>query len=144
MLCIKESLSDTFWEIKDKKINYIISLTEDHEIQYSSPIYYDAIEKDNLPCKRISYPIQDQGVPEDKEEFLSFLRTIKDLFEHGNSILIHCMGGHGRTGTFAICFLVALGFDLDKAVKMVEDEGSYTESSEQEELLKWIEVHYMN
>ena len=80
-----EFLNAAFKEIKEKEIDYIISLTEDEETQRISPIYWDAIERGKLPCERLSYPIQDYGAPEDKEEFLSFIRTVKDLFEQGSS-----------------------------------------------------------
>jgi protein-tyrosine phosphatase len=49
----------------------------------------------------------------------------------GESVLIHCAGGNGRTGLVAACVLQALGVDQDEAVAVVRAAGSQTENAEQ-------------
>ena len=134
---MRESLRATFDEIKDKNIKHIISLTEDHEIQSDSPIYWNAIEEGKLPCERLSYPIVDRGVPNDKNDFLDFVNRVVEYYKKGDSILIHCYGGVGRTGTFASCLLIVLGFGLNDAIGMVELKASYPMTREQRELIEW-------
>lgn len=49
---------------------------------------------------------------------------------------MHCGVGVGRTGTFAICALMALGLTSDDASAAVNAAGSKAERPAQEDLIK--------
>lgn len=59
-------------------------------------------------------PIRDQCVP-DKNVFMQQMAQLAEAYTHGHKIYIHCAGGHGRTGVFACCLLLAL-FRMNKGV----------------------------
>jgi protein-tyrosine phosphatase len=142
MPCRFESRADTFRALEDKGIDYIICLTGDDEIREKSPLYWEAIEGGILPAERLSYPIEDFGAPEDGPDFLSFLETTAGYSKTGKSLLVHCAYGMGRTGLFAVCLLLALGFELKDAMALVLEAGSDPETPEQREFVNWVSEQF--
>ena len=66
-------------------------------------------------------PIPDQGIPEPNFEDLwaSAGKRLRELLKDGNSIVIHCKGGLGRTGTIAARLLIEFGVQPEIAVQSV-------------------------
>ena len=137
-----EPEADTYQELEEKGIDHIICLTDDDEIRAKAPLYWDAIERGKLACERRSFPLEDFGIPEDKDAFLTFLESTAGYFRTGKSLLIHCAYGMGRTGLFAVCLLIALGYKLDNALQLVNDAGSDPETPEQREFVSWAAERY--
>jgi protein-tyrosine phosphatase len=106
MSAIPYSCSDLEILVNKENINMIISLRENNELyQY---------------CKNIKNPpifwrylIPDFGY-QDPQNFKALIDNIYNYTENSNEkkkVLIHCLGGHGRTGSVA-CSLIALKFFL--------------------------------
>ena len=53
----------------------------------------------------------------------------------GESVLLHCAAGIGRTGTAAACVLKQLGLDNDSALARVRQAGSNPENALQSGLV---------
>jgi protein-tyrosine phosphatase/nicotinamidase-related amidase len=64
------------------------------------------------------HPIPDQGTP-DIVDAIDLVRWCRDATAHGEAVVVTCMGGLGRSGTVAACFLVAGGMPPDAAVAAV-------------------------
>jgi protein-tyrosine phosphatase len=65
------------------------------------------------------YPIPDGTAPSD---LLSAARLVEAILGHlsaGRTVVVHCHGGIGRSGTIAACSLVAAGLPPGRAVEMV-------------------------
>jgi protein-tyrosine phosphatase len=57
--------------------------------------------------------------------------------ESGEGVLVHCLGGTGRTGTVLACALRHLGLDADRACGAVRSQRpNWPESAWQEELVR--------
>jgi len=138
----RESWDDFVSEAKQQGIDVIVCLTSDDEIQEKSAAYANAISNNLLNCKTESYPILDYGVPEDQGVFAVFIRRIAELLRSGSAVLAHCGAGIGRTGTFAICLLIALGMNRNLAERTIRDAGSYSETPEQLALVDWCEAEF--
>jgi protein-tyrosine phosphatase len=86
-------------------------------------------------------PIRDVDVPDD--EFENQWETsgprLRSLLLEGNKIVIHCLGGLGRTGTIAARLLVEFGASPPEAIKAVRiaRTGSI-ETAQQENYIKQI------
>jgi protein tyrosine phosphatase (PTP) superfamily phosphohydrolase (DUF442 family) len=63
-------------------------------------------------------PIADQGTPA-RAEAQELSRWILDAVGRGESVVMHCMGGLGRTGTIAGCVLVENGVAPGEAIAAV-------------------------
>jgi protein-tyrosine phosphatase len=133
-----QSLIDTFHQFQQCEINRIISLASLEEIEQKSPDYFRAIIVGELPCQYECSHIPDFGVPEDRERFDVLVRAVASYVLAGESILIHCGAGIGRTGMFACCLLTDLGIPTEEALKIVHEAGSGPEKSEQEHLISWF------
>lgn len=85
-------------------------------------------------------PILDQKVssPEQMRELVAELRQ---LTQDGESVLLHCVGGLGRSGLVAGCYLRAAGLDADAAIAEVRRARSprAIESEEQERFVRDFE-----
>jgi protein-tyrosine phosphatase len=124
-------------QIEITKINRIVCLAEAEEIKQKSPSYFDAIASHLIPCPKLDFPIPDFGTPVDCRAFAECVQLVAGYIESGETVLIHCAGGIGRTGTFATCVLHCLGMKNDMATRLVHRAGSDTETREQSDLVCW-------
>jgi len=126
--------------ISQQGIHRVVSLASLKEIQKKSPSYAQAVESGDLPWAQCFFPVPDFGVPEDRGAFLDLARSVADSLREGERVLIHCGAGIGRTGTLAVCVLMALGMGKEESYQAVRNAGSNPETSEQEELVEWVAV----
>jgi hypothetical protein len=59
------------------------------------------------------FAVADYGIPEDRETFWHLAQCLAAGLHSGERVLIHGGAGIGRTGTLAICVLLALGMTVD-------------------------------
>ena len=64
-------------------------------------------------------PLPDDGLPESLEAFLALVNKLINAVSSGETVLIHCKGGRGRTGMLAAACLVQLGFSPEDAISSV-------------------------
>lgn len=132
-----ESWEEFQGHVVGTEINRIVCLAEEEEIKRKSPSYFRAIRSGSIPCPKSDFPIPDFDTPSDRIAFAEFVRLVARDVESGESVLIHCAGGIGRTGIFAACVLHCMGFKEDMAVGLVEEAGSGPETPPQLDLVKW-------
>ena len=77
------------------------------------------------------------GAPDNRDAFWALANDVANRLESGESILIHCAGGVGRTAMLAISVLLALGEPLIEAEGAVSRAGSLVETMPQIEMLSW-------
>lgn len=115
----------------------IVCLTPLGEIAARSPAYLQAIEQDRLPCAIEMLAMADFGVGDDALAFKRQLNALAERLRSGESLLVHCAWGIGRTGTVAACLLKALGLDTGSALARVQAAGSNPQSALQ---TGWIDA----
>ncbi len=96
--------SSTSLKLLVPKIDIFVDLTLASEVQkYKLP-----------PTKTyINFPIADWSVPHDLDKFTAFIQKLLRLIKEKN-ILIHCKGGHGRSG-IVVAILLSFLENLDGA-----------------------------
>ena len=65
------------------------------------------------------FPIPDVTAPSDLEATATLVGQIVDALAAGETVVVHCRGGLGRSGTIAACCLVARGRAPAEAIAMV-------------------------
>ena len=131
-----DPLQDTFNEIARLKISKLVCLVSLDEIQDKSLKYAESIELKTVPCQMDFLPVSDFGVPNDHDAYLAKAAEITSSVKNGHRTLVHCAGGIGRTGCFAITVLMQLGYSLEGATKTVKLNGSGPENPIQKAFLK--------
>jgi len=150
-------------------ITRIICLAPLSDVEDFSRGYIQAIRKGIDTWKYEIFEVPDFGIPEDRDAYLAFVSKIAGLIRNyggsdptGSSclqytmnrlvpsskesdpllehILIHCIAGVGRSGTFTVILLLALGYPRDEAELMVKRIGSGPENSRQKEFIDWCEL----
>lgn len=137
---LNEFLQAVWDELRSEGIRHIVCLAEPDEIRSRSPDYAAAIEANTVPCAMTCFPIEEFGIPEDREAFWSLASDIAGQLTAGSAILIHCGMGIGRTGTLAVCVLLALGASRNDAERAVAAAGSHPETADQRGLIDWCET----
>jgi protein-tyrosine phosphatase len=84
----------------------LVSLIEEHEFHsLQIPTLLDLASAYGITA--IWFPIEDQTVPASMIEFSAMIARIKRALTDGQNVVIHCMGGLGRSGLVAAACLVA-------------------------------------
>ncbi|CAF1604546.1 unnamed protein product [Rotaria sp. Silwood1] len=99
-------------DLQQIQVHTIITLNEPKELSfmnmtnkniYNMDIYSMHIKRANI--QHIKYPIRDRFIPKSISDYIQFIYSIiinANNFNH-NHILVHCMGGMGRTGMTIVC-----------------------------------------
>lgn len=127
----EEPLQEFLREIEDSDIDHILCLVSDEEIAEKSPDYLEAIHGDTIPARLWQHPIPDYGAPDQPYEILQALESMKQVLIRGESVVIHCAAGVGRTGMVAIALLTRFGLSQSVAKRTIEQVGSTPETKEQ-------------
>eukprot|EP01126_Amoeba_proteus_P059714 TRINITY_DN782_c0_g1_i10.p1 TRINITY_DN782_c0_g1~~TRINITY_DN782_c0_g1_i10.p1 ORF type:complete len:181 (-),score=22.57 TRINITY_DN782_c0_g1_i10:235-777(-) len=85
--------------------------------------FQQALKVSHLPevCSRnnienLRYEWADGSLPPEEEwntEFKNLVLAVHKKLLEGEKIIVHCMGGLGRTGTFAVCLLQLMNPEMD-------------------------------
>lgn len=90
-------------------VTAFIDLTEEGDaLPYEQ--YFDGERR----ARHFRFPMRDVSVPK-KDVLMRALMVIERMLEEGEVVYLHCVGGTGRTGLTAACYLVYAGICKDGA-----------------------------
>jgi hypothetical protein len=69
-----------------------------------------------IECLRISFP---DGTAPERSTMTTILDTIDASVAAGESVYVHCWGGHGRTSTVVGCYLIRHGVSPQDAIEQI-------------------------
>lgn len=130
-----EPMAETEQQLAEHRISQVLCLTPLEEIATKSPEYAAALEA-GVSWSWKHVPVPDFGVPADLSMLFREVEACAALLQAGQSVLIHCAAGIGRTGLAASLVLMALGLPREQALEVVHKAGSGSETTAQHELLR--------
>ena len=116
------SLSDDIATLKRQNVTHIACLiTEDEFGAYGVEGLLQAYGEAGFVTRHL--PILDQSVctPEEMEDLVGWLTARTN---EGAAVMLHCVGGLGRSGLVAACYLVSQGLTPDQAIAAVRQARS--------------------
>lgn len=126
--------------IKANGVGSVVSLlTEDELDFYGIPNLTNEFEKEGLHSKHVS--IVDQGIPTE-DELQEIISWMNYRIGNNDKVLVHCVGGLGRTGTIVAAYLKKYHkLSSDGSIEMVRKSRSprAIETKVQEEMVKSFE-----
>src|SRR5215216_2596083 len=127
---------------EEYQVEVLVSLMEHAEYsELEIPNLFQKAEERGIEILHL--PIPDYGVPTDPEadEYEPLVENVAERLEKGETVVIHCRGGLGRSGMFAASVLVALGRPARKAIEAVREAREGTiETPDQEDRVRWFEM----
>jgi protein-tyrosine phosphatase len=96
---------------RDAGVGLVVSLIEDWEVPRRAPGLFDVLAREGVDLRR--FPIADFGVPVDVPAFGRLLDEIGRRLAGGESVLVHCNAGLGRTAVVLASVLKTHGLVVD-------------------------------
>jgi protein-tyrosine phosphatase len=113
-----QNLDDDIAAILEHNIEVVVCLVTEEELaKHQLTHYFDALNEKGLTVHH--FPIADYGVP-DKESLDSLLHFIHNNLNNDKNVLVHCMGGLGRSGTVVGCYANKF-LDVEDPIRYVRD-----------------------
>ena len=119
-------------KLVENEVRYILVLLSNEELLMNYKLHQAlfAVYR-GYGLKVIHYPIQDFSVPRDLRSFDEVIKKILGILRSGESILVHCQGGHGRTGLIVVGTVIRLGNDPYDAYRYVNAIRDVVETKQQ-------------
>ena len=115
-------LEEDIKEIKKNKITKIINLVTIDELSH-----YGVKELNDVYTKAgfevLHLPILDQMTPS-LDEINECVSKISTWLVQNEKIMIHCVGGLGRSGLVAACYLKSIGIESNQSIKIIREYRS--------------------
>jgi len=125
-------------EVVESGVGHVLCLVSDEEIAKKSPDYLVALQRDEFPVKFLRNEIPDYGMPENPDTLKQALDLIRNRLDEGESVVIHCAAGHGRTGMVSVLLLTRMGIPLEQAIKIISLAGSAPDTQAQ---MNFVKMH---
>lgn len=113
-----EGLEGDVAALRALRVGTVVSLVDEAEMRiYSVAGLREALE--GAGVRHLSYPIVDGLPPRELGPTRALCLRILALLGEGETVLLHCIGGWGRSGTIAACLLCHEGHSPRRAIELV-------------------------
>lgn len=111
-------LQDEIASLRDQQVDVVISLlTSEEEAELQLTEESEMCGAAGL--RFLSFPIEDRRTPIDPESALQFIDLVSNLYQQGQTVVIHCRAGIGRASVIAAAVLATRGYSVANAFEMI-------------------------
>jgi ribA/ribD-fused uncharacterized protein len=104
--------------IEEKNVAVFVSLQTQNELSKLIPYQKVAQSLTNRELKFYNFPIEDRSIASD-QTVIECIGEILSILSENDVTYIHCLGGHGRTGTIVAILLGKMyGLSADEALRL--------------------------
>lgn len=133
------NLNEDIAKIKEANITHVLTLVSNDELtKYKVPTLLSEFENNQITV--FQSPIVDYGLPT-QEQMKTILSWLQKQVKAKNNILIHCVGGLGRSGTvmavYAKKYLGKTGEEAIKYVRSIRGEDAVETKEQQDFVINW-------
>jgi protein-tyrosine phosphatase len=115
-------LNDDLTSLKKNNIRHIYSLITAQELKsYGVPTLMKEFVSAGIGSTHVDVL---DGAPLKIKETLQLVQDIDIHLKREENVLIHCLGGLGRSGTLAAAYFIWRGMEVDEAIKVVRESRS--------------------
>jgi len=122
----QRSLDIDLERIKDfYHCDVLVSLVTKSELRdIHTPFLFEHVVEKGM--ESIHFPIKDKWIPQSMLKLMELVELIISRLKERKTVVVHCNGGKGRSGTIVVATLVGLGHKVDNAIKVVRSSRSGT------------------
>jgi len=103
--------------MRNKGVTHVVTLIMGDEFaQYGVDDLLENYREGGFTVRH--FPIKDQRIPTVRH-VMELMEWMDDIIQQGNTILVHCVGGLGRAGLVAACYLIYRGQTPEDAIAEV-------------------------
>ncbi len=130
----REELEYEIRQLREHGIGAVVTLTE-------NPLASHILKEAGFQYLHLPIPDMTAPTPSQIDEFIQFARA---NIEAKRPVVIHCLGGAGRTGTMAACYLVGKGYSPEEAIRTIRRlrPGSIETRWQEEAIGEYAENRY--
>lgn len=134
-----EGLEDDLLDLRRQEVDTLVSLLERSEVER-----YE-LEREGELCAAMGidflpYPIPDHTAPKDLRSTGLFVGGLAARYRRSRRIIVHCLGGVGRSPTIAGAVLLDMGVPMADLVRRMSDARGYP-VPEMPEQLEWLKKY---
>ena len=131
----KENLEEDVKLLKEQNITAVVSLVSEEELtEKGLTNFFEVFETHGIEVYHS--PIEDYGLPRETQ-MDSIIQYLQSRLDADQNVLVHCMGGYGRSGTVMGSYANAV-LDIENPIEYVRHtRGEHAiETKAQEEFVK--------
>ena len=105
------AISPANWKelVEEAEISAVVNLRSEHQDSFVPP----------MPTAYLWLPVDDHSDPT-PEQLLLGAKSIETAVRNGQTVLVHCKMGIGRSPTLAAAYLILTGLSVDEAMRRIE------------------------
>lgn len=128
--------ADASWLAVHDGVDTVVLLVEDDELVRAG-VAETAAVMSRQGIALLRHPISDGGVPTDADAFAGLLTDVEGRLAAGETVIVACMGGLGRTGTLVATLLGRNGLEPGAAIALTRrTRPGAIESAAQEDFVR--------